>query len=41
MRRKMFRPLVGKQRLEKLMMAWPPGFRTLCISLNTSMGLVR
>jgi hypothetical protein len=34
-------PLVGKQRLEKLMMASPPGFSTRCISRNTSSGRVR
>jgi len=28
-------PLVGKQRLEKLIIARPPGFRTRCISSNT------
>ena len=34
-------PLVGKQRLEKDMMALPPGFSTRCISLNTSIGFDR
>ena len=36
----LWRTFVGKHRLVKAMHAIPPGFRTRCISLNSSSGRV-